>query len=303
MKRLLVVLLLLVPFAHASTIEQAETTAIMSPDFVNISAVYHVSSDIVEDVVFSLPVDAENIVFYMNGAEKKCTVDVSEEESKARCGSTSVGANNIKLKYSSKSLLGNLEQQKIFKFTDKLPFKAELYKFSLQLPRGFIIPEENDMDFYLSPDPSDVTSDGRHIIVKWDDEDLTRFSNFAIVEQIAQDSNWDIAFFLSIAAVAAAFAALVILFRRKPKEDERNGETLLPGFIEDEQKVVELLQSAPNHELWQKNIQQDTGFSKAKVSRIVRNLEARGVVSKESFGNTNKIKLKNGKEENSDSSE
>jgi uncharacterized membrane protein len=44
--------------------------------------------------------------------------------------------------------------------------------------------------------------------------------------------------------------------------------------------------------LWQKQIQNSTGFSKAKVSRLVRNLESRGLVKKIPFGNTNKIRLR-----------
>jgi uncharacterized membrane protein len=60
--------------------------------------------------------------------------------------------------------------------------------------------------------------------------------------------------------------------------------------MESEQKVVDFLRT--KGEAWQKQIQLSTGFSKAKVSRVVRNLEARGVVSKTPYGNTNKVALK-----------
>jgi uncharacterized membrane protein len=65
---------------------------------------------------------------------------------------------------------------------------------------------------------------------------------------------------------------------------------IVPTLIDKEQQVVDFLKQ--NGEVWQKQIQQATSFSKAKVSRILRNLEERGVVTKTIYGNTNKISLK-----------
>jgi len=43
--------------------------------------------------------------------------------------------------------------------------------------------------------------------------------------------------------------------------------------------------------MWQKQLQLKTGFSKAKLSRVIRNLESRSLVKKIPFGNANKIRL------------
>jgi uncharacterized membrane protein len=63
-------------------------------------------------------------------------------------------------------------------------------------------------------------------------------------------------------------------------------------LLDTEKKVIEELKKADRNELWQKQIQNLTGFSKAKVSRLIRDLETRGLVKKIIFGNTNKIRLK-----------
>ncbi|MBW3018562.1 hypothetical protein KY329_00045 [Candidatus Woesearchaeota archaeon] len=289
----LLVFLLLLPCAFAATIEQADVTASMEPKSVNISIVYQFSSISSQDVAFSLPLDAKSVTFFYNGQHVDCQLETKEEELRARCGSINEGGSIGKLSYFTKSLVGKLEKQSVFKFTDKLPFKANNYDFTLLLPEGYVIPKENKEEFYLSPDPSEITSDGHRIIIKWSEEQTTRFSNFAIVESLVDDSGFNLALIISLVAIAAALTSLFILVRRKqPVED-----TLVPGFIESEQAVVDLIKRAENNELWQKTIQKECGFSKAKVSRIIRNLETRGVVEKIAFGNTNKIKLKNGKEE------
>jgi len=64
-------------------------------------------------------------------------------------------------------------------------------------------------------------------------------------------------------------------------------------LIESEKKVIEELKKADRNEMWQKQIQTSTGFSKAKLSRVIRNLEARKLVRKIPMGNTNKISLSN----------
>ena len=65
------------------------------------------------------------------------------------------------------------------------------------------------------------------------------------------------------------------------------------SLLDHEKKVVEILKEAENRTLWQKQIQIKSGFSKVKLSRLIKALEARGVVKKEPWGNTNKIILLN----------
>ena len=63
-------------------------------------------------------------------------------------------------------------------------------------------------------------------------------------------------------------------------------------LIESEKAVIAELKNADKKELWQKQLQLKTEFSKAKLSRVIRNLEARNIIQKTPYGNTNKIKLK-----------
>ncbi|MEM2174689.1 MAG: winged helix-turn-helix transcriptional regulator, partial [Candidatus Micrarchaeia archaeon] len=61
---------------------------------------------------------------------------------------------------------------------------------------------------------------------------------------------------------------------------------------EAERIIVEILQNQPGEEIDQNKLVTISGFSKAKVSRIIKSLEERGVVESIRYGRKNKIILK-----------
>lgn len=65
-----------------------------------------------------------------------------------------------------------------------------------------------------------------------------------------------------------------------------------PGLLESEQKVIQCLINAKDQQLMQYQLQKLTGFSKPKLSRVLRSLEQRGLIEKHPRGSTNLIKLK-----------
>ncbi len=87
-----------------------------------------------------------------------------------------------------------------------------------------------------------------------------------------------------LALLLLGFSAIGYIYVNR----NRNVEYLL----EDEKKIIELLRKSNRRENWQRKIQEELEFSKAKLSRMVRNLESRGLIEKVPIGNTNKIKLK-----------
>ncbi len=63
-------------------------------------------------------------------------------------------------------------------------------------------------------------------------------------------------------------------------------------MFEDEKLIVRILLIEKTRELWQKQLEQKTGLNKVKLSRKLRSLEAKGLIEKIPYGNTNKIRLK-----------
>lgn len=129
-------------------------------------------------------------------------------------------------------------------------------------------------------------SDGQTISIVWNFSNVAKGDVFAFFVSLEDKKNtpnyvW-IYIIIAIALIICIFIARYF-FKRKDI-----GKYLL----DDEKKVIKLLKEADGKSLWQKNIQSTINFSKAKVSRMIRNLESRGLIEKIPIGNTNKIRLK-----------
>lgn len=130
-----------------------------------------------------------------------------------------------------------------------------------------------------APKRLEVISDGNSQIVSWKFENFNR-TDLVIALEKQEDNTLN---YLIIFGVLILGVGAIILFQPKKSKKEH--------LLEDETKIIELLKKADRRESWQRKIQEETGFSKAKLSRMIRNLEARELIEKIPMGNTNKIRL------------
>jgi len=290
------------PLVSGAVIDTAITTAVMQGSFADITSQYVISSEGVEDLAVRLPADVQEVTADMDDVSRTCKI----ENETALCGSTKTDRHVFTVHYVSHSVIGKLDDRVVFKFDDELPFRAVDHTLILKLPVGSVIPQdlEKDADFFVSPKPSEVLSDGQRIIITWTAQDTRSIAVSAVTEPLARTSWLAIVIGIAAAVLASAGVSWYMLGRRKSKkevkvrkkapkvEQKEEKKELVPRFIENEQKVVDLLSAAKGKELWQKQLLAETQFSKAKLSRVIRNLEERGVVKKTIYGNTNKISLK-----------
>lgn len=305
--------------AQAAQIDTAVTSVTMEGGLAQVKSQYVIVSQGVEDLAIHVPSDVREVYADMDDQLRTCKI----ENGTAHCGSTKASKHVFTLAYESEAVIGVLDDREVFKFSEELPFRTSEYTFVLKLPVGSVIARELGKDefFFVTPKPSEVLSDGQRIIVTWKSDEVSRFSVSAVTEPLREDDPRGLYIGLTVAAVAGAGVTYAVLRKRwkKPanghvknggarktaKKKEKKEEevkasvesvpalkAIAPQFVEEEQKVVELLKNAENHELWQKQLLQETGLSKVKLSRLLRNLEERGVVTKQIFGNTNKIALK-----------
>lgn len=283
--------LLLLPAVHAAGIDQALTSVDMDTDSVAVTSQYEIVSQAVEDLIIDIPDDVIRVTAHMDETERSCKI----RNGTALCGSTKPGTHVFTIAYTSRNVLGTLDTRHVFKYTETLPFEAKEHTFALKLPVGSIIPKEEgkDTDFFITPQPDEVLSDGQRIIITWTQNDLSAVSVSAVTERVQNNTLWVVAI-IAVAAAAGAGTAWYVLRKRKAKtpRKKKKKKAPVPQFMDDEQKIVNALNKAANKELWQNQLVKETGFSKAKLSRVLRNLEQRSVVSKTIYGNTNKIALK-----------
>lgn len=160
--------------------------------------------------------------------------------------------------------------------------------------------EVNGEDIY--PKNYDLETDGRSIIITWHFDNLPDSKDIPLFVKLEGPSQMPIALKIIIAIVALVVIFFSVIFflnygkkieaRNKVNTKKNKKEDFSRYLAEGERRVVEILRDAEEREMWQKDIQRESEFSKAKLSRIIRNLESRNIITRNPIGNTNKIKLK-----------
>jgi predicted transcriptional regulator len=234
---------------------------------------------------FLYPVSALSI--FGDGAPIDCELGREVLGSQVIC--SNINASKIELHY---DYSGNIQQkQDYFMLSGRYIFSTptDMFRLTVTLPPGYIIAEEGLDEVGLmsyNPDNAIRGTDGRRITLTWERKpSLGDIFSFSVTyEQAFGPQNpfgrlgWAVAF--------AVFALMVIIFvyyRRKPalKEYQLN---------KDERKILDAL--LKEDKISQRKICRDTGFSKAHVSRIAKNLEERGIIERKKKGRSYEVRLK-----------
>ncbi len=291
MKQVWVVAALLVLQAVLATnINTAETKIVMEGSSALIEHAMLLSSDVeVGNLTLILSQAPEDVEITINDEKVSCLL----QNEFARCGNLTPGIHNVRVKYATSYPIAEVGENTLFRYTDRLPYQADSQQVTLTLPVGYIIPREKGKDesFYISPKPAEVYSDGQRVILNWEQKGQELPISVLARKVIGPPLGW-IATTASSALVAAVLAVWFVLGQRRVQKQKpsKKKKVVIPALMDNEQRIVEFLKQ--NGEVWQKQILGATGFSKAKVSRLIRNLEQRGVITKTIYGNTNKIALK-----------
>lgn len=161
----------------------------------------------------------------------------------------------------------------------RLPEKAAL-KYMLESGQASIVPKAGE-----------VGTDGRRIIIRWGNEDISGDALLVIYDSGA--SGLAAAAYYTAAALAVLLAGWAYYhYRKKGQPGKQPANELTRNLFDDEKKVVEALIKSPEEGIWQKQLETMTGLSKVRLSRKVRNLEQKGLIEKIPYGNANRIRLK-----------
>ena len=199
----------------------------------------------------------------------------------------------ITYRYTLEDIVERHEKIYILSVSHSLFANVKNFEFTVALPPGYGV-----VDNRVSPE-SEPTSDGRRVILRWElhepiPPELKDFRVIVIYENLFQTRDYIYIALLITAALIIAFlsykylrargVSLRLLLDRKKRLEEK-----IEILKEDEQKIMKLI--IENEGIDQRDIVRITGFSKTKVSKILSELEKRGVIRKEQVGRRNKIYL------------
>lgn len=178
-----------------------------------------------------------------------------------------------------------------FVFDFPIMWNTERINLMVQLPFGNAL--SDDVIVPVSPSNSEIGSDGRRIFIKWiffskepDDIIPVRVYYEPLTIPPSAETNQ---LMVLIIVFAVLFSSILVLYLSLKK---RKAELVLSVLNEGERIVVEIIQNQAEEEVDQRKIVAMSGFSKAKVSRIIKSLEERGVLESKRLGRKNKIILK-----------
>lgn len=284
----LAIFLLSIAAASAQTLEEYNIDFHIAYNKVVVQKEMLFKNPVSGNVLLSLPEDAKGVSLYVDDALAEAKIENSEInlmlESTAK----------IRLSYITKELLGRSE----FLLSMRTPYDTENLKISLTLPENTVLekplPQSDIAPSPVYPMPARVTTDGRQIKLIWEYSGLGKGDekSFFVRYKQKQSTVWLIVLFVLVIAALIGF-----IITRKPKVEKvvekvvEKEDMLEKHLKEDEEQVVNILKKREG-QCEQGTLRVITGFSKAKLSGLLRELEERNVIYKEKRGKKNLVFLR-----------
>lgn len=160
-------------------------------------------------------------------------------------------------------------------------------------PKGLLSADIANESYF--PPTGKVLTDGKRIIVSWEKKDLKANDvlSFSVLFEVVGDGGvmWDLSVIAMISIVVIVMVGIAVYMRRGAVKVEKEVR-VLPLLNKDEKRIVDIV-AKHGGDARQRDIVKESDFSKAKVSRLVKNLKERGVVDTEAIsGRENKVILK-----------
>jgi hypothetical protein len=151
-----------------------------------------------------------------------------------------------------------------------------VYDLRVYLPEGYVL-----SDGLAYPKDYGVSSDGRRIILEW-----SNIGDEAIVfyEGVSESNIW-----IWVAIFVLILFGFVLRKIKIKMVSDRN--LVSQNLFGDEKAIVEFLLKREGKSCWTKELTRGLGISKVRLSRKVRSLVEKGIVSREGFGRENRIGL------------
>jgi len=159
----------------------------------------------------------------------------------------------------------------------------------IKLPEGSGLKEPVENSY--TPEGALIGSDGRRPIINWEVNNLKEGSTFDIsiaFERIGETTTASFPFGIILVLILITFSGLGVFYQFYWRG--KNVKLILPVLKKDEKKIFDSIIKHGNGTN-QKVIVKDSGYSKAKVSKVLNSLKERGLVKLERIGRSNKVHI------------
>lgn len=234
-------------------------------------------------ITFIIPKDAEAISLYVDGLSKEA--EFNDGKLKVELN----GNSQIRFNYITRYFL----DKNTFVSDFSAPFDIDSLKLNLILPPKATV---KNVDNAVIPKPTSYRSDGQSIIINWERQ-LNKGEDIPVVARFSPEPNY----FLIISIIILVMLIAIIFFALKKQKIQKEVETKIIKEIvhegieehlkEDEEQIVNVLKQREGS-CEQGTLGIITGFPKATLSRILKELEDRKIIIKQKKGKKNLIFLR-----------
>lgn len=235
-----------------------------------------------------VPYEATRINSESNFGKVSCSKEIKVYGTDIVCSFPTEVSGSFKVEFDVDGLIKGGDEKFFFKQEVSLPMDSKKFSFRVILPEGMGIAE----DGAIFPKDVESSSDGRNIFLTWKKDEVKfgeTFSAQVAFEPLTVTTGGPSGFIVAGSLILAPLALAFGLFYFKLyKKQSLTPNIVLPVLKEDEKKVVEgLIKHGAG--VNQKLIVSESGYSKAKVSKVLKSLTERGIVKFERVGRSNRI--------------
>ena len=238
------------------------------------------------DQVFIIPIGFPNNINIDSNSD--CKILPSNLETNIVCNITSSNKTTVIVSYDSNQ---KVSKNNYYLFEDffKINYYVNTVPILIKLPEGTGLREPIESSY--SPGNALIGSDGRRTIINWQMNDLKNGDRVDIsiaYERIGEViiSGFPVQIVAMIVVLIVASIGIFYQFYWR----NRNVNLIIPILKKDEKKIFDIIMKNGSG-VNQKIIVNDSGYSKAKVSKVLKSLEERGILRLERIGRKNKVHI------------
>ncbi len=239
-------------------------------------------------LMFALPYDAEVEMFSLNlkrypGDEinRVCITRTGAKYFLLECDSQ-YPENVFSIKYTTSYYVWKYDNEINFLFSLPDEINHSSIEIRVMFPDGYRVEITGGSRFAVFPSTENIYSLGSRYVVVWDINENMQVEVFASLRSSKRNFGTLLIAFPLLLLISVLLGMRYIKKRSKEKY----------GFLlEDERKIVRFLEKKKGY-VKQKDLVNHTGFSKAKVSRLLKNLEMRGLIEREERGRNCFVRIK-----------
>jgi hypothetical protein len=239
------------------------------------------------DQTFIFPLTSSNNIKVESVED--CSVQSGMLETSILCNLKASNRTVVVISYDSDKKIIKKDSYFLFEDSFKINSDTDTVSFLIKIPEGTGLKEPIENSY--SPAGALIGSDGRRTIINWIKNDLKKGEAFDV--SIAYEKIGEVViseFPIQIIWVIALVIIIGFAFFYQFYWRNRNVNLIIPILKKDEKKIFDIIikhGSGVN----QKIIVNDSGYSKAKVSKVLKSLEERGILRLERIGRKNKVHI------------